>query len=474
MFDTRMFGIMSWRQRDTLTILAVLTGLLAGCALHRSAVESSDAQLAPLIEEAVVYAVPVYEIARTRYRAVSDPGNARRSANQFRHLRALADHTSRGVTAPNNDTLYSSAWLDLSVEPLVLSVPDMAGRYYSLQFMDIFTSTFATIGRRTTGTAKRDVLVAGPDWGGRAPAGMTTIRSPSHAVWLLGRILVDGPVDLPAAHRLQDGITLTSLSAWSGVPAPSPRTRLSVPIAPLPDNAENFVAVVNQVMSDNPLPDQDRRVLARIARAGIGPGAAPLTPSLLAAWKSGFPGALAGIRNPGRGLGQPHAGWEYPQENLGNFGTDYRYRARVAIGGLGALEPSEAMYMLSSVDGDGAPLDGARSYRLRLPPGGMPVNAFWSLTLYEHTPQGRFLVDNPLRRYSIGDRSPGLRTNSDGSIDIYIQNDSPGLEREANWLPAPAGPFMLSMRAYQPREDLLAGRFRLPALQRTTSDGRSR
>ena len=463
----------SWADDVTTTVgrLAVrvaLGAILAGCVSQGSVLTPTSAATEALIEEAVVYALPVYEIARIRSRALGDSANPRRaSVNRFTHVRTLADHTRRSVTAPNNDTLYSSAWLDLSAEPLVLAVPDTGGRYYSLQFMDVFSNTFAMVGRRTTGTARREFLVTGPLWRGTTPSGMTVICAPTQAVWLLGRTLVVGAEDLPAVHRLQDGMTLTPLSAWTEAPPPK-RTTLEAPIEIVPGDAENFVAVVNQVLSENPLPERDQATLARIAAVGIGPRAAPLSVVLAANWRSTLPKVLSALRTERQEPGRAQAGWTYPKDDLGNFGIDYRYRALVALSGLAALEPAEAMYMWARVDGDGAPLQGAASYRLRLPAGGLPVDAFWSLTLYERTPEGQyFLVDNPLQRYSIGDRSPGLRRNADGSIDLYVQHATPEPEREANWLPAPRGPFALSMRAYQPRGELVSGRFRLPAVERT-------
>ena len=406
------------------------------------------------------YALPVFEIARLRYHLVYDSANPHRvPVNTLVHSRNLADHTSRWVTTPNNDTLYSSASLDLARGPVRIDVPDFGARYYSIALMDMFTNNFAYIGSRATGSRPGSFLVAGPNWHGKAATGAKLIRSPTNVVQLLVRILVDGPDDLSAVHGLQDAIRLTSLADH---PTPPP------PIAPVQDDALNFVAVVNQALGANPPPPADKAVLPRLARVGVAPGAAGLSQALATAWQADFAGAQKSLRDDVRSARrQVVSGWGYSAADTGNFGTHYDDRAAVALAGLLALTREEAIYLGAVTDSSGQKLDGAHHYRLHVPKD-LPLDGFWSLSMYEVVPDGRaFFTDNKLHRYAIGDRTRGLQRKPDGSLDIIIQRDSPGPELASNWLPMPAsGPFRMTLRAYLPRAELLDGRFRFAALER--------
>lgn len=409
------------------------------------------------------YALPLYEVMRVRYATTLDPANPRRVApNSFAHKRRLADHKDRLVTMPNNDTLYSLAVLDLSAGPVRLDVPDTGERYYSAALMDAYTNNFSIIGRRTSGTHAASYLIAGPGWDRDTGAGgAQVIHAPTPTVLLLVRILVDGPDDVAAVTALQDRFRLTAPKPEQ--PAPS------APPAPVPqaNDAASFVAVVDRALAENPAPDDDAAMLARIAQVGIAPDAGPLDPALAAAWKRDFPFAQKLLA---RAVARPRhleQGWSYLPMDIGNFGTDYDVRAAVALVGLMALPPEEAMYANGLHDAQDRPFDGKHRYRLHLPPGGVPADAFWSLSMYEMESDGRaFFTDNVLHRYAIGDRTPGLTRNPDGSLDLLIQHEPPPQALRANWLPAPAGAFRLSMRAYQPRRELLEGKFRLPGVER--------
>jgi hypothetical protein len=428
-------------------------------AIRRAAVDS----VRETIREAFHYAFPVYEFMRTRWQDVENPQNpARVAPNALFHWRRLADHTMRDLTTPNNDTLYSSAWLDLASGPLRVRVPDTGGRYYSVAFMDLFTNNFAYLGRRVTGTQAGEFVLLGPDGRGSLPAGARVIRAPTNDVWMFVRILVEGPGDVAAVHALQDSVTVDALA---------PAAPRSASIAPKPNDPENFLAIVNHGLGRNPVPVYERGLLDRLSAVGLRPGDgdawSKLSDTVRARWSEAFPvlvAQLPAVTAPSRRL---HAGWIESFPHIGNFGSDYLYRAQVALTGLAALEPAEVIYSAALTASDGTRFDGRSHYRVRIPPGGVPVDAFWSLSMYEVTPDGRrFFADNPLRRYAIGDRTRGLRQNPDGSIDIWIQQASPGPDKESNWLPAPAGPFMLSLRAYQPRPEFRDGRFRLPAIER--------
>jgi hypothetical protein len=404
-------------------------------------------QLRTAAREAWLYALPLIEIATTRAR-----GQAlghRMSA--FAHVRSLANHRHRAVTTPNNDTLYSTAQLDLGAGPVTFHAPGTGERYVSLALMDAYSNNFAILGTRTTGPEGLTVRLVGP--GDAAEPG--DLRSPTNHVWALARILVDGPDDLAAAHAVQDALSIQGPQPA----APGPYAARNAPWA-------DYFASAAALMAANPPPVTDLALLRAIAPLGLSDGFDPARFSSEQAQEieAGISEARQAARRGGLGGTEFDGGWSYPGARLGDFGQDYHLRAAVALSGLAALPPAEAMYMRAEGEGPGHLYDGNRAWRLHFPADRpLPVNSFWSLSLYEATPEGQFFFsDNRLDRYAIGDRTPGLARNADGSLDIWIGHESPGAEREANWLPAPAGPFALFMRAYLPKPELLEGRYRLP------------
>jgi len=446
-------GTQRLSRRPVIIALLLVLGVTAIALIHQ-------ARTVWAVGVAYRYALPLVEVMRLRYATVFDPANPHLvPVNSFAHKRKLADAGDRLVTMPNNDTLYSLAVLDLSSGPVRFEVPDTAGRYYSAALMDAYTNNFSIIGRRTTGTQAASFLIAGPGWHGDTPdGGPQLIHAPTNTVLLLVRIVVDGPDDVAAVAALQDGFKL--------IPPHTDHADVPTPLAPLPNNGGNFVEIADRALAENAPPGADGPILARIAKIGIAAGAQP-DRSTMSAWNRDFPLAqklLAGaVARPRHLIG----GWSYLPADIGNFGTDYDVRAAVALVGLMALPQEEAFYTNGFKDARGKAFDGAHSYRLHLPPGGVPVDAFWSLSLYSAEADGRaYFVDNPIHRYAIGDRTPGLKKNADGSLDLLIQRDPPAEADQANWLPAPAGPFRLTMRAYQPRRELLEGRFRYPAVER--------
>lgn len=419
----------------------------------------------PTIEQAFEYLFPLYEMARTRYLLIENPANPRRLApGAINHRRLLADHRSRAVTTPNNDTLYSSSWLDLASAPVIVSVPRVAARYWSVAMMDIFTNNFAMLGSRLDGEGPLQVVVAGPAWQGSAPTGMRVVRAPCNDVWLLARWLIEGAHDTDAVHAIQDAMRIEPLSPLV------PRVVQSVAPGQSTD-PHNFLAVVNEMLSRNPVPAAEQIMVQSWSSIGVRPGEAgawdALDESVRSAWRERI-GPVYGPLREGLWAGARRvSGWAYPPAQIGQFGADYHLRAAVALGGLGALEPVEAIYLGIDHSPDGQPLTGSRSYRLAVPSGGVATDAFWSLSMYELLPDGRsFFVDNPIGRYAVGDRSPGLARRPDGSFDLWIQRDPPAAAdpRAPNWLPAPAGRFQLTLRAYLPRPELLAGNAPLPLL----------
>ncbi|MFC7516721.1 DUF1254 domain-containing protein [Herbaspirillum sp. GCM10030257] len=427
-------------------------------------------ELEAAIRKAFLYVFPVHDLARTRLLFTQLPDSPRNVApNVLHHNRKLLNHRARQVTMPNNDTLYSTAWLDVSAGPLLLSLPDMHDRYYSIALMDVFTNNFACVGRRTTGTDAITFAIAGPDWTGTAPDGTHLIRSPSNDVWLLGRILVDGWEDLPEVHRLQEAMRLEPLDP--AVHASGPNLYRTAPGERTPST---FLELINETLGRNPIPEHERAMVAGYANIGIRPGVSgawdALDDAVRSAWTTLMPQLFHELKSlPASYLQREEdqrGHWVSGRDHIGNFGDDYAYRAFICLSGLGALERTEAVYLTSRVDAVGEPLDGRHSYRVHVP-AGMPVDAFWSLSMYEFEPDGRgFFVDNPIGRYTIGDRTPGLVFNSDGTADLWLRHAAPREDRMANWLPAPAGPFALALRFYQPQASLLDRSFVMPDAQR--------
>jgi hypothetical protein len=413
------------------------------------------------LQAAYAYTFPYYEMARTRFVSAEVQ---KLPVNTLNHRRALADHTARTVTTPNNDTLYSSAWLDLSAGPVELSVPHMpAGRYWSVQFMDASTRTAALIGSRHEGEGRLTVWIAREGDTTEPPAGVRVLRLPTRDVWMLGRIVVDGPHDLPAVHALQDGMVLRPVKAG---PAPGAPVAPTVPRGSPTDGA-NYLAVVNDMLQRNgvPMADQDR--FKRWAAFGLG---THTTAEQGTAFTAALPALNAALRS-----GAPRAAtarvvqrWVYPNPAIGTYGTDHGLRAAVALSGLGALPPAEALYLNALTDSSGQPLHGTHRYRVRFPAQGIGAQGFWSLSMYQIEPDGRlFFIDNPIRRYAVGNRSAGLVKHDDGSMELVVQAQEPAeAAQKANWLPAPAGPFRLSLRAYLPTAALANGEAALPVVER--------
>lgn len=417
------------------------------------------------VRSAFMVAFPIYEMVRTRQSSLAlAERNNQGGINRFAHRRTLSDHSHRGVTTPNNDTLYSSAWLDLSGGPLIIEVPATADRYFSLALMDLFSDNFAYFGSRATGGRAVRAFVAGPGWRGRVPTGVRFVRAPTNDVWALARTLVDGPEDLAAARKVQDRLQVV----------PAPGTRPVAPIAvatPLDPTPETLLGVVNAALARSPVPAMHRPRLARMSAVGLGtnaPAWSALPPRTRAAWSSGAGPLRESLRGALEANSVKRAGWTYPKAGLGRFGANDAYRAAVALEGLAALEPVEALYTFTREDAAGAPLDGRRQYRLRVP-ANVPVDGFWSLSMYEISPDGRlYFTANPIGRYSIGNRTRGLVNNPDGSLTVVISHAEPATpEARANWLPAPPGAFRMSFRAYRPRAAFRDLRFTLPPVARS-------
>lgn len=368
------------------------------------------------------------------------------------------DHTARQVTTPNNDTLYSSARLDLSNGPVSVDIPTMSDRYFSVAFMDCFTDHFAYVGTRATGGRGGRFLIAPPGWRGAAGEA-TIIRSPATDVWMLARVLVASAADLPSAVAEQTQIAIAE--------APPPHPPLVRPTDA--SDVANLLDVVNEMLARNARAPQTTRAAQHLAHWGIRPGErgafATLPKPQQAEWSATALKVLSELRQGGFAAGgQKVAGWRYPPAGVGGAAASDEVRAMVALSGLGALEQQEATYIRCEEDETGAPLTGASAYELTIP-AAVPAAAFWSLTMYQIESDGRlFFVNNALGRFALGDRTPALVRRDDGSVRILIRSSDPQ-DSGANWLPAPPGAFALVFRAYLPEKALLSGTWRLPAVK---------
>ena len=431
--------------------------------------------------EAYIYGYPLVTMEYTR-RIMTNAASAEGSHGPMGtlvKLRKYPDASFTDITAPNADTLYTTAWLDVGSEPWVLAQPDMGDRYFLLPMLSGWTDVFAVPGKRTTGGGAKTFLVTGPGWTGTVPDGMTELKSPTDMVWLLGRIYCTGtPEDYAAVHALQDAFKLQPLSTWGKdytPPAGKVDPSIDMKTPPVEQVArmttEQFFNRLAMLMKDNPPPAAEAPILAKLAKIGIVPGQkfdpSKLDPAVAKGLSQSLPAALSKLSEASSKTGAPVNGWRVPPMVLGRFGSEYGVRAVVALVGLGANLPEDAVYPSVYVDADGKPLDAANRYVIHFAKDQTPpVHAFWSITMYDpHS----FFVPNSINRYAVSSWMP-LVKNADGSIDIYVQATSPGKDKEANWLPAPAsGAFNMTMRMYWPTEkapSIIDGSWKPPVVKK--------
>jgi hypothetical protein len=427
--------------------------------------------------EAVVFGCPLVVMDTTMRVSTNVRGpqpDAHAPVNQFGNMSRYPSASDHTVVRMNFDTLYSWAWLDLSREPIVLSVPDTHGRYYMMPMLDAWTNVFASPGTRTTGNQAGHFAVTGPGWEGTLPAGVNEIKSPTSIAWIIGRTQTNGPDDYAAVNALQAQYELRPLSAFGKPYTPPPGVvdpAIDMQVGPGEQvakmDATTFLDRLARLMAANPPAAADAPALARFAKIGVVPGQgfdpSQLDPAAAKALESSVQLAVEKLQAAGKTWGQPVNGWSLPPMSVGNFGNDYGFRAVVTLIGLGANLPADAIYPFAFVDGDGKPLNGANRYTVHFDKGRTPpANAFWSLTLYDA--QG-FPVENPLDRHTISSWM-SLKSNDDGSLDVYVQKDPPRKDHGSNWLPAPAGDFNLTMRVYDPKPEMLDGSWQPPPVKR--------
>jgi hypothetical protein len=420
--------------------------------------------------DAYIYFYPLMSMDLSRKQFTNGTDDFKGPMNTFVNVPAYPPADFKGVVRSNFDTLYSVSWLDMTKEPLVISAPDTDGRYYLLPMLDMWTDVFASPGWRTTGTKAGNFLVTPPGWKGTVPDGMTRIDAPTPYVWLIGRTKTDGPPDYDAVRKIQAGYKVTLLSEFGKPPKPvefklDPSVDMKTPPKVQVDTMAGgkYFAYAAELLKLHPPHITDEPIIARMKKIGIEVGksfdiskldpavqkaleGAPQDGQKLMAWK--LP-TLARVSN----------GWSMNTDTVGVYGNYYLKRAILSQQGLGANVVEDAIYPLNLADESGKPLDGANKYTITFEKGAAPpVNAFWSITLYD---QEGFQVGNVLNRFAVSSWMP-FKYNSDGSLDLYFQNESPGKDMEANWLPAPKGPFNLTMRLYAPKSEALTGKWNPP------------
>ena len=483
-----MNGKVSDLSRFALTCALVAAFGLAGCSNPGTKVTQDVKEVEALetAKDAYIYAYPLVTMEMTRRAStnVAAPQGMFAPMGQFAKLREYPNASFNIVTAPNADTLYTIAWFDVSKEPWVVSIPDLKGRYALFPMLDGWTDVFQVPGKRTTGTGAQKFAITGPGWSGTLPPGVTEYKSPTGMVWLVGRIYCTGtPEDYKAVHAVQDQMSAVPLSSYGKTYKPAPG-----PVDPSLDkktavrdqvngmDAATYFKLFAELLKTNPPAAEDAPMVAKLAKIGIVPGqdfdASKLDPSVAAGLaKAPKPAQdkIAAWMKESVVAGDTKAdnGWLFTVK-AGQYGTNYIQRAMVTWYGLGANRPQDAIYPTSEGPDVLQKYSGANKYVMHFNKGEMPpVNGFWSLTMYNAQ---YFFVANPLNRYTLSQRNK-LKTNADGSTDLYIQADSPGKDKESNWLPSPKDDFVLMLRLYWPKEtppSIIDGTWKPPAVKKAS------
>ena len=458
----------------TLLSLFTLVATFFSVAAYAAPVSEDEAYAIGI--EAYTYAYPLVLMETTRRVSTNAgvPGRLRAPVNQFANMKSYPDATFKDVVRPNADTLYSSLWFDVGREPLILTLPNTQGRYHVIPLMDMWTDVFATLGTRTTGNEGGTVAIVGPNWRGTLPKGMRMVRSPTEMGWIIGRIQTNGADDYAHVYTLQAGLKAAPLSVFgknAAIVTPKPDLDVDMKTPPVDQVAQlapqAFFARFAELMKRNPPHASDYAIVLRMERLGLVPGQgfdlSKADPAVQRGLTRAAAEAYPRIVNRRKAISLTRNGWGSMGSNIGVYGNDYLQRAFIGFAGLGALPPEEAIYPMAPVDSEGKPLSGASNYVLHFEKDQIPpADAFWSLTMYG---ADQFFVANPINRFAIGDRDK-LSFNPDGSLDLYIQNASPGADKDANWLPAPAGPFSMNLRLYLPQRRATDGSWTPPPVKR--------
>lgn len=460
-----------------LVVWMALPGRVAAAATDQ---KFSEKEVEEIGIDAYIFGYPLVTMEMTRRRTtnVTAVEDARAPMGQFAHMRRFPAAADRDVPGANVDTLYSTAWLDLSREPYVLTLPDEAGRYFMMSILSGWTDVFAVPGTRTTGTRAQAYLLTGPGWKGAVPAGLTEYKSPTNLVWIFGQTYCSGTAeDYRAVHAIQDQYSLVPLTFYgkpytppAGDVDPTVDAKVSVGRQVNGMDAPTYFRTLAALLNDNPPSKADSLVVEEMGKIGLVPGQewnmTKLDPVVAKGLQDVPRAAQAKMLSFGRGAIRVANGWRIVP-SAGVYGTNYLLRAYVNALGLGWNRSEDAVYPLTFADASGSLLDGTNRYVVRFPKGELPpVKGFWSLTMYDAAQ--RFLVANSLNRFAVGSRSD-LKYDGDGSLEIYIQKDSPGAGKEANWLPAPSERFGLMLRLYWPNDKpptILDGSWAPPPVKR--------
>ncbi len=450
----------------------------AGAASAQEQPQVSEKQATEIGTDVYIYGYPLVTLEMTRRLTTNtvEPAGMRAPMGQFAHARTFPPPTYRDIPGANVDTLYSTAWLDLRSEPYILRVPDAQGRYFMLPMLDGWSDVFQSPGTRTTGAKAQTYAITGPKWRGQLPRGVTEYKSPTNMVWIIGRTYTTGTAeDYEKAHAFQDKLSLMPLSAYGRSYTPA-KGRVDPAIdmeTPTKDqvvglDAASYFKLLAALMKDNSPKPADAPMVAEMARIGLVPGKdwdiGEVDPAVASGLAKAPQAALARMIAHQPQAGTVENGWVITRP-AGVFGTNYLQRALLNWQGPGWNRPEDAVYPLTRVDGQGKKLDGAKKYVVHFAKEELPpARAFWSLTLYDS--EG-FFVQNPLHRVALSQRDD-LKINPDGSLDLYVQRDSPGAGKESNWLPSAPGELGLFLRLYWPSEkapSILDGSWVPPAVR---------
>jgi hypothetical protein len=458
--------------------LAIAGGCLTSASTSVQAQDVTATEARAIAKEAYVYGFPIVDDYRIQHAYFVDTKNPEYKApwNQVYNTARVFTPADTAIQTPNSDTPYSFVGMDLRAEPIVLTVPPIEKeRYFSIQLIDAYTFNFDYIGSRTTGNEGGSFLIAGPGWKGEPPKGVKKVmRSETAFVFAVYRTQLFSPTDLDNVKKVQAGYKAEPLSAFLGQPAPAaaPAIDFLKPLTPDEEKTSlQFFNILNFVLQFCPTDPSETELMARFAKIGIGAGktfdASKLSPEIKTAIEQGMADAWAAFT----GLEKEFAAGKVTSGDV--FGTrgylknNYLYRMAAAVLGIYGNSKQEAMYPAYYVDEARQKLDGANRYTLRFAPGQLPpVNAFWSLTMYDQP--ASLLVANPINRYLVNSPMlPQFVKDADGGLTLYVQNESPGKDKEPNWLPAPKGPFSTIMRLYWPKQEALDGTWKQPPMAKT-------
>lgn len=464
-------GLLSWLVALGLAILPTFASMA-----HAQSLSPEEARA--IAREATIYGFPLVDNYRIQYSYFVDRGGPEYKGpwNTLVNTARVYTPDDKAIQTPNSDTPYSFVGADLRAEPLVFTVPAVEkDRYYSLQFIDLYTFDFAYVGSRATGNGAGSYMLAGPNWRGETPPGIkSVIRSETEFAFVIFRTQLFNAADIDNVKKVQAGYKVQTLSQFLGQPAPqaAPSVDFIKPLSTAEERTSpEFFNILNFVLQFAPTDPSETELMARFAKLGIGPhvtfDANALSPELRKAVEQGMADAWAEFKEYKQT--QFDTGKRTSSDGFGTrayLNNDYMVRLAAAVLGIYGNSKDEAIYPAYFIDSGNQPLVGTNRYELRFAPGQLPpVNAFWSLTLYE-LPQS-LLYANPLNRYLINSPMlPDLKRDADGGITLYLQHDSPGKDKDANWLPAPSGPFLAAMRLYWPKQEALDGQWKAPPLRK--------